>query len=144
MKTAHVYIYAEREESHMIRIVEAMPIVGSEYLNTHTVVIAVEKVSAYIDSFSDERISNGTVYRVLAEHDDGRRFEELILVPADMTMTIDEFVTNLMDNDREDIDHMTEEQAADILRWMRSDDDRNEIPADLTAAEFAARWNELK
>lgn len=59
-------------------------------------------------------------------------------------MTTEEFILNLMDNDSENIGHMTEEQAADILDWTRGDDYNNEIPADLTAAELARRWNEIK
>lgn len=59
-------------------------------------------------------------------------------------MTAYEFVQNVMENDREGIEVMTEEMAADILGWMREDDEENEIPADLTAAQFAEIWNEMK
>ena len=59
-------------------------------------------------------------------------------------MTDVEFVQNVMENDREGIEVMTEEMAADILGWMRGDDEENEIPADLTAAHFAEIWNEMK
>lgn len=55
-----------------------------------------------------------------------------------------EFVLNVMENDQEGIDEMTAEQAAEILGWMRNDDENNEIPADLTAEEFAGIWNEIK
>lgn len=55
-----------------------------------------------------------------------------------------EFVMNVMENDQEGIGMMTTEQAAEILDWMRNDDDNGEIPADLTAEEFAAIWNEIK
>ncbi len=55
-----------------------------------------------------------------------------------------EFVLNVMENDQEGIDRMTAEQAAEILGWMRGDDENGEIPADLTAEEFAAIWNEIK
>lgn len=55
-----------------------------------------------------------------------------------------EFVMNVMENDQEGINMMTTEQAAEILGWMRDDDDNGEIPADLTAEEFAEIWNEIK
>jgi hypothetical protein len=55
-----------------------------------------------------------------------------------------EFVKNVMENDQEGINTMTTEQAAEILGWMRNDDDNGEIPAGLTAEEFAAVWNEIK
>lgn len=55
-----------------------------------------------------------------------------------------EFVRNVMENDREGIEEMTEETAVDILNWMREDDENNEIPEDLTAAEFVKIWNEIK
>ena len=55
-----------------------------------------------------------------------------------------EFVLNVMENDQEGIDEMSIEQAAEILGWMRNDDTENEIPADLTAEEFAEIWNEIK
>ena len=58
-------------------------------------------------------------------------------------MTKREFVMNVMENDREGIDVMAEENAADILDWMRGDDENGEIPTDLTAAEFVAIWNEI-
>ena len=58
-------------------------------------------------------------------------------------MTKREFVMNVMENDREGIDVMTEENAANILDWMRGDDENGEIPTDLTAAEFVAIWNEI-
>ena len=59
-------------------------------------------------------------------------------------MTKEEFVLNLMENDREGIDAMTEERAAEILDWMRADDEDNKIPKDLTAAELAEIWNRIK
>lgn len=59
-------------------------------------------------------------------------------------MTAYEFVQNVMENDREGIEEMTVETAADILGWMREDDETGEIPADLTAEQFAEIWNEMK
>ena len=59
-------------------------------------------------------------------------------------MTAYEFVQNVMENDREGIEEMTVEMAADILGWMREDDENGEIPADLTAEQFAEIWNEMK
>lgn len=59
-------------------------------------------------------------------------------------MTKYEFVQNVIENDREGIDEMTTELAADILGWMRNDDENGEIPDDLTADEFVAIWNEIK
>ena len=59
-------------------------------------------------------------------------------------MTAYEFVANVMENDREGVEEMTEEMAADILGWMRNDDDNCEIPEDLTATEFVRIWNEIK
>ena len=59
-------------------------------------------------------------------------------------MTAYEFVQNVMENDREGIEEMTVEMAADILGWMREDDENAEIPADLTAEQFAEIWNEMK
>jgi hypothetical protein len=59
-------------------------------------------------------------------------------------MEIREFVLNVMENDREGIEEMTAEMAADILGWMRGDDEDGEIPENLTAEQFAAIWNELK
>ena len=105
--------------------------------------ITVELIRAYVES-DDESVLNGSVYRIIAEYDNGDRFETLVLVPADMTMTVDEFISNLIDNDWEGIDHMTEEDAEETLRVMRADDYKNEIPSDLTAAELARRWNEIK
>lgn len=58
-------------------------------------------------------------------------------------MTKYEFVSNVRENDREGIETMTGEMAADILRWMRNDDENHEIPDDLTAEEFAEIWNSL-
>lgn len=55
-----------------------------------------------------------------------------------------EFVLNVMENDQEGIARMTAEQAAEILDWMRGDDENGEIPADLTAEQFAEIWNEMK
>ena len=60
------------------------------------------------------------------------------------TMTAYEFVQNVMENDREGIEKMTVEMAADILGWMREDDEEGTIPADLTAEQFAEIWNEMK
>ena len=59
-------------------------------------------------------------------------------------MTINEYIQKLMDNDSENVQHMTEAQAADILDWMRGDDEDGIIPANLTASELARRWNEIK
>lgn len=59
-------------------------------------------------------------------------------------MTAYEFVMNVKENDREGIDVMTVEMAADILGWMRGDDEDGVIPADLTAEEFTRIWNENK
>ena len=59
-------------------------------------------------------------------------------------MTAYEFVQNVMENDQEGIEKMTADMAADILDWMRGDDENGEIPADLTAEQFAAIWNEMK
>lgn len=59
-------------------------------------------------------------------------------------MTVDEYIQNLMDNDEENITHMTEEQAADILDWTRGDDENHLIPDSLTASELARRWNEIR
>lgn len=59
-------------------------------------------------------------------------------------MTAYEFVMNVKENDREGIDVMTVEMAADILDWMRGDDENGVIPADLTAEEFTRIWNEIK
>lgn len=59
-------------------------------------------------------------------------------------MTAYEFVQNVMENDREGIEKMTVEMAADILGWMREDDEEETIPADLTAEQFAEIWNEMK
>ena len=59
-------------------------------------------------------------------------------------MTAYEFVQNVMENDREGIEKMTVEMAADILGWMREDDEEGTIPADLTAEQFAEIWNEMK
>lgn len=59
-------------------------------------------------------------------------------------MTDYEFVQNVMENDREGIEKMTVEMAADILGWMREDDEEGTIPADLTAEQFAEIWNEMK
>ena len=56
-------------------------------------------------------------------------------------MTKYEFVSNVRENDREGIDVMTVEIAAEILGWMRGDDENHEIPDDLTAEEFAEIWN---
>lgn len=57
---------------------------------------------------------------------------------------VEELVRNVMENDREDIEKMSVEMAADILDWMRGDDEEGKIPNDLTAEEFAEIWNELK
>lgn len=57
---------------------------------------------------------------------------------------VEELVRNVMENDREGIKKMSVEMAADILGWMRGDDEDGKIPADLTAEEFAETWNELK
>lgn len=54
------------------------------------------------------------------------------------------FVQNVMENDREGIVEMTVEMAADILGWMRDDDENGEIPAELTAEQFTEIWNEMK
>ena len=59
-------------------------------------------------------------------------------------MDMREFVLNVMENDREGIDKMTVEMAAEVLGWMRNDDENNEIPSDLTAEQFASLWNETK
>lgn len=59
-------------------------------------------------------------------------------------MTKAEYIQNVMENDQEGIEEMTVEMAADILEWMRNDDENNEIPDDLTAEEFAVIWNEIK
>ena len=59
-------------------------------------------------------------------------------------MTTYEFVQNVMENDREGIEKMTVEMAADILGWMREDDEEGTIPTDLTAEQFAEIWNEMK
>ena len=59
-------------------------------------------------------------------------------------MTAYEFVMNVKENDREGIDVMTVEMAADILGWMRGDDENGVIPANLTAEEFTRIWNEIK
>lgn len=59
-------------------------------------------------------------------------------------MTKREFVLNVMENDTENIGIMDAATAADILAWMRGDDESGRIPADLTAEEFAALWNEIK
>lgn len=147
MKTAHIYITAgedHHEESHRVRILDTLPEIGSDYLNTYAKVFAIEPVSAHYIESDDEAICNGSVYLIRAEHADGKRFEVLVLVPADLTMSVDEFIANLMDNDREGIEHMTVEDAADTLRVMRQNDYKNEIPADLTADELARRWNEIK
>lgn len=55
-----------------------------------------------------------------------------------------EIVKNVMENDREGIETMTSEMAAEILGWLREDDENGEIPADLNAEEFAEIWNEMK
>ena len=57
---------------------------------------------------------------------------------------VEELVQNVMVNDREGIEKMSVEMAADILDWMRGDDEDGKIPNDLTADEFAEIWNELK
>lgn len=57
---------------------------------------------------------------------------------------VEELVQNVMENDREGIEKMSVEMAADILGWMREDDEDGKIPNDLTAEEFAEVWNELK
>lgn len=59
-------------------------------------------------------------------------------------MTAYEFVLNVLENDQEGIDVMTPEIAADVLGWMRGDDEDGVIPADLTAEEFTRIWNEIK
>ena len=59
-------------------------------------------------------------------------------------MTAYELVQNVMENDREGIEKMTVEMAADILGWMREDDEEGTIPADLTAEQFTEIWNEMK
>lgn len=144
MKTAHIYITENRrEKSHRIPIIDAMPVPGTKYLDTNARVITVELLNAYVES-DEEAIMNGSVYKTVLERDDGSVFEEIVLVPADMTMSVNEFITNLMDSDWEGIDHMTVEDAAETLRVMRYNDYKNEIPADLTAEELARRWNEIK
>jgi hypothetical protein len=60
------------------------------------------------------------------------------------TMTAYELVQNVMENDREGIEKMTVEMAANILGWMREDDEEGTIPADLTAEQFTEIWNEMK
>lgn len=57
---------------------------------------------------------------------------------------VEKLVQNVMENDREGIEKMTVEMAADILGWMREDDEEESIPADLTAEQFAEIWNEMK
>lgn len=59
-------------------------------------------------------------------------------------MTKRDFVLNVMENDTENIGTMDAETAANILDWMRGDDESAQIPVDLTADEFAAIWNEIK
>ena len=59
-------------------------------------------------------------------------------------MTKEEFVRNLMENDREGIGLMTEDRAAEILDWIRGDDEDNQIPQDLTAVELTEIWNSMK
>lgn len=54
-------------------------------------------------------------------------------------MTNYEFVRNMMESDRTS-EPMTEQRAADILRWMRNDDEDGTIPEDLTPDELVRIW----
>lgn len=140
MKTAN---YFDRDDTlRTARILDAVPAVGDKDANGSTI-IGVEEETAYIES-SDDAIRNGTVYEIRTEDENGSLWIYHALIPHDMTMTVDEYIQNLMDNDEENITHMTEEQAADILDWTRGDDEDHLIPDDLTASELARRWNEIR
>lgn len=137
-----VKFYDANDNRLTAEILDALPAVGSEYHGTDAVIFATEEAPrAYIDS-TDESIVNGTVYLVRAEYPDGKRIELHVLIPADMTITVDSLVENLLDNDRNGVTHMTEEEAAETLANLRADDYKHEIPDDLTAAELARRFNE--
>lgn len=137
----NVYI---NEEPVRVTVLDKLPDIGDTLPGTDEKVYSVEEVNAHIVEYSDDAIANGRVYLVRAEEEDGTRTEGYVLVPADMRMTAEEFVQNIMDNDEEGIDRMDEETAAEILRWTRNDDYKNLIPEDLTAAEFTRIWNEKK
>lgn len=57
---------------------------------------------------------------------------------------IDNIVLRAMENDQEGIETLSTEQAAEILDQMRGTDENEDIPADLTAEEFADEWNEMR
>ena len=141
MKTAR--FYDSSDTLRTVPVLDAVPENGSEFHGTDCIIYSVKEIGAHIES-DDEGIRNGTAYLVRSEDPAGKRWEHYCIVPKDMTMTKEEFIQNVMDNDEENIEHMSEEQAAEILSWMRRDDYKNEIPADLSAADFAARWNEIK
>ena len=142
MKTAK--FYDSNDVLQTAYIMDMLPSIGEEFPGTGAVVFAIEEPwRAYIDS-SDESISNGSVHLVRAEYpDDGGIIERYVLVPADMTWAVDAMVENLLDYDCNGVTHMTEEEAAETLANLRANDYKNEIPADLTAAELARRFNEV-
>ena len=140
MKTRRIYI---NETAFDAFVLDAVPVTYTEFDYDHNMIEAVEEVNAEIDPRTLETVLP-TVYRIeTSDQDSGARYEYYCVVPF-QGMTSEEFVQNLIDNDSEDIRHMTEDRAEEILRWARNDDYNNEIPESLTAAEMARIWNEIR
>lgn len=121
-------------------ILDAVPIPGDEYMGSGEAVDTVEEIYPIVPV---DRTMNGAAYRLVTIDDNGT-YERICFVPHNERMTVEEFIQNLMDNDEENIQHMTVEQAENILSWTRGDDEDDVIPEGLTAAELARRWNEIR
>lgn len=59
-------------------------------------------------------------------------------------MTVFALAQHLAENDRIGVGTLTVDQAADVLEWMRSDDENGSIPDEITAADLVTAWNEIK
>lgn len=138
MKTRRIYI---QEEAFDAIVVSAAPVVGDKYFDNN-IVESVEHADADMDNQPSENVWPEAFRVVTADPDSGERMERYCVVPFKWSPR--DLIQIVMDSDEENIQHMTESQAADILSWLFRDDSNNEIPEDLTAAEFARIWNEIK
>ena len=137
MKTRRIYIGNTAFEAF---VMDETPERYTEFFYDHNTIKSVEEVTAELAPQTLENVMP-TVYRIVTSNSKGR-YEYYCTVP--FHFDAESFVQNVMDNDEEGIEHMTEEQASDILSWMRRDDYNNEIPDTLTASEFSRIWNEIK
>ena len=138
MKTRRIYI---REETFDAIVLPAAPVVGDKYPDNN-IVESVEHTDADMDNQPGENVWPEAFRVVTADPDSGERIIRYCVVPFKWDPR--DLIKIVMDNDEENIQHMTESQAADILSWLLRDDANNEIPEDLTASEFARIWNEIK